>query len=189
MVKALVFDYFGVICSDEYWRFVKEDKNMQGVFHNLSNAVNVGSLHWHDFINKVAQKTGADPASIQNLYETESINLHLISYIDELHKTYKTALLTNGHFEFLEPRLEATQLNSIFDTVIISSRLGLVKPDPKIYEHTLKTLGVEAREAVLIDDISRNVSGAETIGMHAILYQDFSQLQQELSTLLANTNH
>jgi len=117
------------------------------------------------------------------------IDLGLITYIDELHKKYKTALLTNGHFEFLEPRLEETQLDSVFDKIVISSRLGLVKPDPRIYAYMLNELGVKADEAVFIDDIGRNVQGAEAAGMHTILYESFRQFKRDLEILLANSNH
>ena len=185
MIKAVVFDYFGVICSDEYWRFVKEDKNIQGGFHELANAVNRGEVHWNEFVDTVAAKTSKQPADIQQLYEAEKLNPQLLALVAKLHKTYKTGLLTNAHYEFLDPIIAKTRLDELFDAIVMSSRIGFIKPQPQIYEYILRELGVKPQEAVLVEDIKRNVDGARAVDMQAILYQDFEQMDLELEALLA----
>jgi len=184
VIKAVIFDYFGVICSDEYWRFVKEDKNIQGGFHELANAVNRGEVHWNEFVANVADKTGKKPTDIQRLYEAEKLNPQLLALVAKLHKTYKTGLLTNAHYEFLDPIIAKTHLDELFDVIVMSSRIGFIKPQPEIYEYILQELGVEPHEAVLVEDIERNVDGAKAVGMQTILYQNFEQMKRELESLL-----
>jgi len=184
MIKAVIFDYFGVICSDEYWRFVKEDKNIQGGFHELANAVNRGEVHWDEFVSEVAHKTGKQPTDIQHLYAAEKLNPQLLALVAKLHNTYKTGLLTNAHYEFLDPIIAKTHLDALFDIIVMSSRIGFIKPQPQIYQYILRELGVKPEEAVLVEDIKRNVDGAKAVGMQAILYQNFGQMKRELNSLL-----
>ncbi len=185
MIKAVIFDYFGVICSDEYWKLVKEDKNIQGGFHELSNAVNKGEVRWEAFIDKVATKTGKDPQEIQNLYDSEQLNPEILALVAKLRKTYKTGLLSNAHYEFLEPVIAKTHLNELFDTIVISSEVGMIKPQPEIYQYIVKQLGVKPSETVHIDDIVRHVEGAKRAGLQAILYKNFKQMKSELQEILA----
>lgn len=184
MIKAIIFDYFGVICSDEYWRLVKEDKNLGGSFHDLSNAVNAGTIPWQEFIDIVAQKTSIEPDRVKVLFETAQINPQLLAYITKLKDTHQIGLLTNGHFEFLEPRIKQMHLDRIFDVIVISSRIGMIKPNTEIYTHILDKMGIKAVEAVLVDDIERNVSAARTVGMKAILYENFEQMRQEIEKII-----
>lgn len=185
MVKAIIFDYFGVVCSDEYWNIVKEDKNLKhGVFHELSNQVNLGQISWEDFITNIAQKTGRSVDEMQSLYKSQRIQPSMVAYIAQLHKQYKTALLSNAHYEFLEPIITAAQLDELFDTIVMSSRVGVVKPSAEIYNFALRKLGVKPTEAIMIDDMTRHVEGARAVGMQAIYYENFGQMKRDLDKLL-----
>lgn len=188
MIKAIIFDFFGVICSDEYWKFVKEDKNMGGKFGHLADDVNIGRLSWQQFMQRVADETGQDVARVKEMYESERINPELVDYIARLHKKYKTALLTNAHADFMRPMITSTGLDKIFNEIVISSEVGIIKPDPRIYEHALSQLGAKAEEAVFIDDSPVRVDGAKAIGMKAIWYQNFGQMKTELEKLLQPSN-
>ena len=184
MIKAVIFDYFGVISSDEYWNMVKTDKSVTSDFLNIANRVNLGKLHWKDFVQTIAEKTGQTFEQVESMYANEKINPQILALAQELKNRYKTAILTNAHHEFLEPILKKTGIGDLFDATIISSRVGVIKPDSKIFQITLKTLGVGPQEAVFIDDITRNVVGAEEAGLYAIHYRDMGSLKIALSKLL-----
>jgi putative hydrolase of the HAD superfamily len=58
----------------------------------------------------------------------------------------------------------------LFDAEVFSSRLGISKPDPRIYLHCCELLGVEPQEAVFVGDGANDeLGGAERVGMKAIL--------------------
>ncbi len=191
MIKAVIFDYFGVVCSDEYWRYVKEDKNLDGSFAELANEVNLGRLKWRDFMGELSKKTGTPLSEIEELYQTEQIDPLMAEYINDLHKTYKTALLTNAHYEFIEPVIKEAHLDHIFDEIIISSRLGVTKPQAQIFEYALERLGVKPQEAIFVDDIQRHVDGAKAVGINALLYRDLKKLKNDINdqvTVLENSH-
>jgi epoxide hydrolase-like predicted phosphatase len=75
-------------------------------------------------------------------------------------------------------------LRDRFDVFVESSVLGLRKPDPRIYRHTLAELRVEAREAVFLDDIGRNLKPARELGLATIKVEDPDQALAELEELL-----
>lgn len=185
MIKAVIFDFFGVICSDEYWRFVKQDRQADTVFRDYTEEVNLGDMPWQTFIQKLADATGTTVSEVNKMYETERIDPRVVGLIHELHKTYKTALLTNAHHEFIDDILTASKLEEEFDEVVVSSRLGVIKPNPAIFEHALSALGVDAEEVVYIDDLERHTSAAQSLGMQTILFEDFEQCKRDLAVILS----
>ncbi len=188
-IKAIIFDFFGVICSDEYWNFVSVDKNYSSEFHKLADEVNLGKLGWQEFLTDVAEMTGQTYRQVERLYKQEKINPEFIGYIQQLHKRYKTALLTNAHYEFLEPLAEKAHLNTVFDEIIMSSRVGATKPSPQIYQYALDKLGLQPHEVIFVDDLKVNTDAAEKLGIKSILYESFEQCKFELRQLLADTDN
>jgi putative hydrolase of the HAD superfamily len=71
-----------------------------------------------------------------------------------------------------------------FDYFIESSRLGLRKPDPRIYSYTCELMGVAGEEAVFLDDIGRNLKPARALGMTTLKVDDPEASLAELSDLL-----
>jgi putative hydrolase of the HAD superfamily len=78
----------------------------------------------------------------------------------------RAAALTNN---WANERGEPTHdLTALFDAFIESSKVGLRKPDPRIYRLACDALGVEPPEAVFLDDIGRNLKAARQLGMRTI---------------------
>lgn len=184
MIKAILFDYFGVISSDEYWQYVQADRQVDTNFRTYTDDVNAGRMHWIEFMQKVAEATHTTLEQVSAMYATEKINPLMVGLIHELHKNYKTGLVTNAHHEFVDSILEQNHLSEIFDVTVVSSRLGIVKPDPRIFEFALEKLEVEPQEVVYIDDLERHVASANALGIHAFQYLDFEQTKAEINRIL-----
>jgi putative hydrolase of the HAD superfamily len=67
--------------------------------------------------------------------------------------------------------------------VINSARVGLAKPDVRIFHLAAEALGVPTSACVFTDDIPRNVEGARTAGMRAFQFQGAAHLESELRAL------
>lgn len=185
MIKAIIFDYFGVISSDDYWKFVKADKNMENNFQQLAADVNLGKISWQKLVDETAARIGKSTQEVDAMFASQRINPAMLALIAQLHKSYKTALLTNANHEFLEPIIKEAGLSELFDVVTMSSHIGATKPEAQIFHHTLEQLGVKPEGAIFIDDVLRNVEGAKALGMQAIYYQDFGQMKRDLEKVLA----
>jgi putative hydrolase of the HAD superfamily len=66
----------------------------------------------------------------------------------------------------------AASLDDLFDVVVESSKVGVRKPDPRIYELACEALGVEPGEVVFLDDLGINLKPARAMGMHTIKVED-----------------
>ncbi|XP_015276121.1 PREDICTED: bifunctional epoxide hydrolase 2 [Gekko japonicus] len=100
---------------------------------------------------------------------------------------FKIAVLTNNWIDDSPQRhrtaLVLCLLRKYFDAVIESCRIGLQKPDPKIYEYTLEVLKAKAQEVILLDDIGANLKPAREMGMATILVRDADSALKELQDL------
>lgn len=72
----------------------------------------------------------------------------------------------------------------IFDAVVISSEVGLRKPDPAIFHHALDLIGLPAVECAFIDDIEHNVRAAEELGIAGVHHVDVRTTVPRLEALL-----
>ena len=75
-----------------------------------------------------------------------------------------TALLTNNWKSEQNGRLIFKENLEQFDHIIESCLVGMRKPELKIYEHTLKTIGVSGHESIFLDDIPGNLKPAIELG-------------------------
>lgn len=108
------------------------------------------------------------------------LNPQILALINTLHARYKIGLLSNTSAEYLRKLLHEHNLNKYFDAVVISSEVGMLKPDPSIFKHILADLGTQPSETIFIDDSPRNVTGANAVGMVGITYTTIDQLKPDL---------
>jgi epoxide hydrolase-like predicted phosphatase len=80
-----------------------------------------------------------------------------------------TALLSNSWGDALayDPAL----LEELFDAWVISSEVGLRKPDPAVYELAAQRLGVPPHACVFVDDLPGNLKPAQELGMATVLHR------------------
>lgn len=70
-----------------------------------------------------------------------------------------------------------------FTDTVISSVVGLRKPDPRIYALALERCGRPAQECVFVDDSEANLAPARTLGIRSIHHQDPAATIAELNTI------
>lgn len=181
MIKAVLFDFFGVIFSYTYWDLVGGHEKNQAVFRDIRDQVNTGQIQWPEFIQQLAKIMDKSVSEINQLYRVESLDPRMIHYIHKLHKTCKVALVTNASDYFIQGMLDRAKIRELFDEVVVSSTMGYVKPDPRMYSYTLERLGVSPNQAIMVDDNPVNTKSAERLGMHAVVYKDFDQFAKTMS--------
>jgi len=76
---------------------------------------------------------------------------------------------------------ETDALRELFDVFVESSKVGLRKPDPRIYAHVCEALAIAPREAVFLDDIGRNLKAARELGMTTIKVDEPESALAQLS--------
>ena len=73
--------------------------------------------------------------------------------------------------------------DEMFDVVVISGEVGMRKPEPEIFHHTLRLLGVQAAECVFVDDLAHNIEAAVAVGMVGVHHSSYEATLMELEAL------
>jgi putative hydrolase of the HAD superfamily len=74
----------------------------------------------------------------------------------------------------------------VFNGIVISGEVQMMKPEPEVFIHLLATFGLRAEESVFIDDLPANIESARQVGLHAICFKDAAQCRRELDQILGN---
>jgi len=120
----------------------------------------------------------------EQFFGGDELDVELLAYIGRLHQAYKTSIISNamnGTRALIEGAWEMTPL---FDAIVLSGEVGVMKPDPRIYQLALARLDVQPEQAVFIDDFQHNIDGARAVGMQGIRFRSPEQLVADLEALL-----
>jgi epoxide hydrolase-like predicted phosphatase len=111
-----------------------------------------------------------DPFDLLSAMSGSEIRAEMVDFCRSVRADgLRTGLLTNNAKEFEDFWRPLIPLDELFDDVVDSSEVGLRKPDARIYELALGRLGVDAADAVFVDDAPGNVAGAERVGIRSVL--------------------
>jgi 2-haloacid dehalogenase len=91
--------------------------------------------------------------------------------------------LSNFSAETFPPALERFDFLCWFRGMVISGEVGVIKPDPRIYEITLARFAIDPHRAVYIDDVAANAAAARPFGIHGIHFTTPGALRAELRRL------
>ncbi len=189
MIKGIIFDCFGVLVGsgfkDIYRQaggdLAKDSKFLDAV---LATA-NQGRMSSRDMHQKVADRIGLTyNAWYEEVRMGELPNEELLAYIKELKLGHKIAILSNANVGTLQRKFNPTQL-ALFDALVVSAEVGMMKPNAEIYKLTAERLNVLPSECVFTDDSEEYVKAAQAIGMQAIHYRDLVQFKNDLEEILS----
>lgn len=149
--------------SDELWRCVQRGEMTEGDYW-LARTHEVGLLageHWNDVATFFHRAQGDDPNA--------TVRSEAMAMIRSIKAAgIRLAVLSNELERFYGPKFRSTiDVLSAFDVIIDGTHTKVLKPDRRAYELCLQGLGVEARQAVFVDDQLRNVDASYALGLEA----------------------
>lgn len=111
-----------------------------------------------------------------------------LAVVESLKGRLKLGCITNNVSGEGEQRADrGFDIYELFDIVIESAKVGIRKPDPRIYQMTCEQLGVPIDEAVFLDDFGVNLKGARALGMTTIKVDETLSAISELESVLGWT--
>ncbi|MFB7181540.1 HAD-IA family hydrolase [Streptomyces sp. NPDC056257] len=111
------------------------------------------------------------------------VDQEVVSLLTRVREVVAVALVSNATSR-LESDLARQGLDGLADAVVNTSRIGVAKPDPRVYRIAAERVGVPARRCLFIDDTAENVVAAREVGMAAVHYRRIEDLEDALSALL-----
>ncbi|HJQ09340.1 MAG TPA: HAD-IA family hydrolase [Candidatus Saccharimonadales bacterium] len=191
MIRAIIFDCFGVLVGHGFWDTYKavggDPVKDRAFIEEMLHKASAGTVSNELFAALMADRLGLSVAEyIAAVNRQERVNTQLFAYIrTKLKPAYKLAVVSNANAGVLERRIPAEHLK-MFDVVIASAEVGLMKPDPAIFKLAIDKLGTIYEETVFIDDLEHYTAPASRLGLHTIQYKGLDDLRLRLEPLLAN---
>src|SRR5437868_15071308 len=129
MIKAIIFDCFGVLTTDSWQEFVGTlplPKRQEARI--LNHAYGSAVLSKPEFLKAIVELTGRQPQDIDSMLDNEMYkNKELLDYIGQLKPKYKIGLLSNVASNWIRDRFLTPEEQALFDEFILSYEVGLTK--------------------------------------------------------------
>ena len=186
MKNLLLFDCFGVVMREvapfwfrRYYTPEEADRIKESMMHDGD----VGAVPDDVLYRRLGEAVGVPGDAIRREWEELVIpNPDTVSLIRELKSRCRVALLSNAMSGYLRYALDKCGIADLFDFVIVSAEVKLVKPDPAIFRLALDRAGVAAGDALMIDDVEKNLVGARAVGIDGYLFRDAAGLRDYLAS-------
>ena len=181
-MRFIYFDVNGCLVHFFHRAFTKiaEDYDVspdivETIFWQYNDAVNQGKFTLDSFNTIFAKELGIDHINWEKYYIDAVIPIaEMHELIEWAAEKYKVGLFTNIAGGIIDLLIKEKLIPDIAYTAIVdSSKVGVTKPDPKIYEIAESMAGVPASEILLIDDTRANLSPAQKAGWHVMWFDDY----------------
>jgi putative hydrolase of the HAD superfamily len=208
MINAVLWDFGGVILSSPFEAFNRYETEigLPRDFIRSLNARNPDTNAWARM-----ERSEVDLDGFASLFEAEALELghklsghHVLKIISgevrpemvealrRVKQRHRIACITNNMPTGEGPGMardparvkEIEAIMDLFEHVVESSKLGIRKPDPRIYQHACQLLDVEPSECVYLDDLGVNLKPAKALGMRTIKVENSVQTLGELENIL-----
>ncbi|MGI6066343.1 MAG: HAD family hydrolase [Bacillota bacterium] len=152
----------GFHCNNQYFRQIRlwlpEYRH-----HTWSHALSAQNIFDLDLAKKLSENFILERTSRFNPFP------EVITVLEKLSQRKQLAILTNGDPYLQWTKISNSGLNRYFDTVIISGTLGVGKPEPDIFLHTIKKLNLLPNNILMVgDNLERDVLGANKVGIKSV---------------------
>ena len=162
--------------NHRYWKLFREDKvtKAQLRYGRLKEAFQAIDFESNDeLIHLLSEEYIRYLANHNALFE------NAIQVLEYLQPKYKMHIITNGFEEVQHRKLKNSNLLPFFDEIITSEKVGVKKPNPRIFEYALDITGAVNGESVMIgDNFEADILGAKNMGMQVI----FCKFNGEIAT-------
>ncbi len=193
----VVFDLGGVVFSwrpDDIINRIFDSPETQSLVktrifeHNDWVELDRGTLGFEEAVSRGASRTGLPDSEIERLLNQVPRSLTPVPETIELIRLVKNSgnrlfVLSNMQFASIAYLEEQHDIWDVFDGIVISCRIQMVKPEREIYQHLLSEHQLNAAETVLIDDMTENLDAASSLGIQTIRFMDAAQCRQDLVAL------
>jgi len=120
-----------------------------------------------------------------NFLDNNILHSKLVDGAEEIlnylkNKGYNLHIISNGFVEVTHKKIETSGIGHFFGTIVTADDVGARKPDPKIFEYSLKKANAQKGDSILIgDDYIADVKGAQGFGMDVIFFDSLNENIQE----------
>jgi putative hydrolase of the HAD superfamily len=151
-------------------------------FKTELDAFERGEISEPAFTPRFASHLGLAPNEMADMWIDLRLEERMFDVVSHFRsQRVRTCLLSNSWGLDVYPR---DRLAEAFDGVVISGEVGMRKPEPAIFCHAAKLIGVEPHSCIVVDDSASNLDGAQAVGMSVVHHLDPESTMTQLERLL-----
>lgn len=190
MIKGILFDCFGVLTTDTWRQFMEglpPEADLDAA-RQAHRAYNSGLISKEDCHKSIMAATGGHGFTELDDAAAEAFtkNTQLVDYIGELHdRGFKISILSNVGSNWIREQFLTKEEQRSVDDYVLSYEVGMVKPEPQMYELACERLDVRPQEAIFIDDKEPYCEAARAVGLQAVRYDNFSATKAAIEAIIA----
>jgi len=198
MIKVIIFD-LGAVCFDIDWKKIDEDMNKKyGIstlitsnygpkINEIYNKSQKGEAKMLDVFNEICKDKNLNPKEVTKYYKElyikhKKVNKEVKNFINKLRNKFKVVCYTDTNDIHFQAHIEQDHLKS-FDSSFTSFDIGKIKREKGAFDKIINDLKVKPEEIVFVDDHPKNIDNAKSIGIKAIQFENFDQMERELKKL------
>lgn len=162
--------------NHRYWKLFREEKVSKSDlrYGRLKEAFDALNYHANDELIHILSVD-----YITYLANNNELFENAIPVLNYLKERYQMHIITNGFEEVQHRKLNNSNLRPYFDQVITSEKVGVKKPNPKIFEYAMDISGANVHESIMIgDNFEADILGAMNVGMQVV----FCKFNGEVAT-------
>ncbi len=172
--RLVIFDCFGVIFGEVAPLFLRKylsDEEADAIKDKIFVPADLGHITYDELLDTLAVTVGVDRDEvIREWNKLFILKDDTVELIKKLRETADIALLSNAPLGLVEKMFEEYGLTCLFDKMVVSSAIGLAKPDLEIYRYCVAQFDREYDKIYMIDDNSANLEPLKEIGITPILF-------------------
>jgi putative hydrolase of the HAD superfamily len=194
-IRALFWDIGGVLLTNAWdhqerdlavEHFLLSKPEFEARHKELVTAFEEGKLRMDEYLERSVfhqPRTFSREEFKQFMFSLSRPKPQSLEFARSLSGKHFMATINNESRELNQYRIQKFELAEIFDVFVSSCFVGIRKPDERIYRLALDLTQHLPEECVFIDDRQENLTGAEKVGMKAVLMKDAPQLRRDLQAL------
>lgn len=140
--------------------------------------------YWQDVAAQLRLTADQLDALQQDYFAGDVLDASIISMIHKLHADGHAIALLSNEVRSLRGKLDALGIADLFNPLVISAEIGVMKPAAEAYNAVLSRLQRPASETIFIDDMPVNIDAANALGIHGVLYRAGMDLETALTPVL-----
>jgi len=200
-IKHIIFDLGGVLLNIDYQKTIEAFEKLgipefqnhfsQAIQNEFFERWECGEMEEDEFYDTLCQLTrpSLNKADVRDAWNSMLLNFPLrrLQILQQLQLHYDLFLLSNTNVvhekffnELLMQTVQIPTLNVFFDKVYLSHRVGLRKPDLRIFQLILEGHNLNPKETLFIDDSIQHIEAAEKLGLQTFFLKPGLTIEKDV---------
>ncbi len=193
MIKAVVFDFGGVLASEGFKEGLRAIARKNGLdperFYSFAEELIYESgyvtgvsdeKHYWETVRQRTGVIGSDEELREEILKRFIVRTEMIHYVQKLRASGMVVAILSDQTNWLDEVENRNAFYNNFDHVFNSFKTGKSKRDPSVFRDVCAALGLRPKETLFVDDNTENIDRALREGLQTLLFTGTDNFRREI---------